>query len=311
MTEACRVHLVVNPISARGRTAQRWEFIREAVKQYYREFKYVFTERPQQATEIVRELLRDGFNLIIGVGGDGTLNEIANGFFAEHNHCAINGEASLSMIPSGTGSDFVRGLKIPRDLRASIQRIKNASPRKIDAGRIQYLSPDAPPPRYFINVADFGIGAEVVRRLTSNPARKPGRWTYYSGLLSTIRHFSSPLIRLRTDRGESLEGRFLIGAVANGSVFGGGMIIAPDARPDDGCFDLVLVDDMPPMKIIRRSVSLYTGNIQKRPEVRILKAQCIEVSAENETVGLEFDGEPGGLLPARFECLPACLNIRL
>jgi len=83
MTEACRVHLVVNPFSARGRTAERWGTIREAVRQHYREFKYVFTERPLQATEIVRELLRDGFDLIIGVGGDGTLNEIANGFFAE------------------------------------------------------------------------------------------------------------------------------------------------------------------------------------------------------------------------------------
>ncbi|HDP95377.1 MAG TPA: diacylglycerol kinase family lipid kinase [Candidatus Aminicenantes bacterium] len=311
MTETCRVHLVVNPFSARGRTAERWKTIREAVRQYYREFKYVFTERPLQATEIVRELLRDGFDLIIGVGGDGTLNEIANGFFAENQHCAINGDASLGMIPSGTGSDFIRGLKIPRDLRASLQRIKTALPRRIDAGRIEYLGADAPAPRYFVNVADFGIGAEVVRRLTNVPVRKPGRWTYYSGLLSTIRNYSSPCIRIETDEGVRLEGRFLIGAVANGSVFGGGMIIAPDARADDGCFDLVLVDDMKPLAIIRRSLSLYTGTIQKRPEVRVLRARSIEVHTNNETVGLEFDGEPGGTLPARFECLPACLNIRL
>ncbi|MBN1196049.1 MAG: diacylglycerol kinase family lipid kinase [Candidatus Aminicenantes bacterium] len=311
MTDASRVHLVVNPFSARGRTAERWETIREAVRQYYREFKYVFTERPLQATEIVRELLRDGFDLIIGVGGDGTLNEIANGFFVENNHCAINGDASLGMIPSGTGSDFIRGLKISRDLKASLQRIKTAVPRRIDAGRIEYLGPDAPPARYFVNVADFGIGAEVVRRLSNGPIRKPGRWTYYSGLLSTIRHYSSPSIRIKTDEGTCVEGRFLIGAVANGSVFGGGMIIAPNARPDDGCFDLVLVDDMTPMAIIRRSPSLYTGTIHKRPEVRVLKARAIEVSAKSETVSLEFDGEPGGTLPARFECLPACLNIRL
>jgi len=311
MTESCRVHLVVNPLSARGRTADRWEIIREAVRQYYHEFKFVFTERPRQATQIVRELLRDGFDLIIGVGGDGTLNEIANGFFNEGEHRAINDDASLGMIPSGTGSDFIRGLKIPRDLRASIQRIKHASPRLIDAGRIKYLGSQASPPRYFVNVADFGIGAEVVRRLENTPARKRGVLAYYSGLLSTIRNFSSSHIRVETGDGEILEGRFLIGAVANGGVFGGGMIIAPDARPDDGCFDLVLVDDMSPLSIVRHSVRLFTGTIHKRPEVRILRCKSLDVFCKDDAVSLEFDGEPGGTLPARFECLPRCLNIRI
>jgi len=309
MTSVSRVHLVVNPISARGRTGHRWETIRDLVKQYYREFKFVFTEHPKQATDIVRELLRDGFDLIIGVGGDGTLNEIANGFLEGSEHRPINIDASLGMIPSGTGSDFVRGMKIPRDLRTSIERIKLGRQHSIDAGRIEYLGSGSPDPRYFVNVADFGIGAEVVRLLADTPIRKRGGWAYYSGLLSTIRTFSSPEIRVETDEGEVIEGRFLIGAVANGSVFGGGMIIAPQARPDDGCFDLVLVDHMKPLAIIHKSVSLYTGNIHKRRAVRVIRARSLEVFS-HDSVGLEFDGEPGGTLPARFECIPACLNVR-
>jgi len=311
MNNSNRVHLVVNPLSARGKTAIHWELIRDTMRLHFREFKYIFTEKPRQATQIVRELLKDGFDLIIGVGGDGTLNEIANGFFHNGRGETINSDASLGIIPSGTGSDFVRCLKIPRDFSKSIQKIKNSIATPIDIGKITYLSPDAPEPRYFVNVADFGLGAEVVRRMSATPLNKRSKWVYYSGLLSTLKKYRSPRVCIKTDTGEKFESRFLIGAVANGSVFGGGMIIAPHARPDDGLFDLVLIDDMSRLSIVRRSLSLYTGMIHKHPVTRILRARSIEVHSIDDPVHIEHDGESGGTLPVRFECLPAALNIRM
>ena len=180
-----KVQVIVNPYSARGKTEYRWESIKSVIKHYFTEFKYVFTEKPNQATEIAREVLSEGFNLIIGIGGDGTLNEIANGFFSGNTKRVINDEASLGMIPSGTGSDFIRFLKIPRDFKESVELIKNSKQKKIDVGKITYpgSGPEIPH-RYFINIADFGLGADVIKKLSTVPESKRSPFSYYSGLLS-------------------------------------------------------------------------------------------------------------------------------
>ena len=133
-----KVHVIVNPSSARGETENRWASIKSAIKNYYSEFKYIFTEKPDQATEIARQVISEGFNLIIGVGGDGTLNEITNGFFSKKDRKLISDEASLGIIPSGTGSDFIRFLKIPRDFGKSVELIKNSDKKKVDIGKITF-----------------------------------------------------------------------------------------------------------------------------------------------------------------------------
>ena len=305
-----RVHVIVNPISARGQTEKRWQLIKEAIKSHFREFKYIFTEKPKQATEIVRRLLSDGFDLIIGVGGDGTLNEIANGFFKSHAPEVINQDAALSIIPSGTGSDFVRAMKIPRDFRESVAQINRAKKRRIDIGRIMFGA-GAGPRRchYFINVADFGLGAEVIKRLADRNPLKRGPLTYYKGLLSSLLHFRSKKVSLEVDGQRYADGRYVIGAVANGPIFGGGMIIAPQARPDDGYFDLVLVEDMGLLEIVGNTPRLYSGTIARNPKVRIVKARNIKVDSQDE-VSIEYDGELGECLPAEFQLVERAINFK-
>ncbi len=306
-----KVHVIVNPSSARGQTENRWNSIKSALKHYYSEFKFVFTERPNQATEIVREVLSEGFNLIIGVGGDGTLNEIANGFFSIKERKLISDEASLGIVPSGTGSDFIRFLKIPRDFGKSVELIKNSEKKKIDIGKITFFKKNGEnPSKYFINIADFGLGADVVKNLSEVPESKKGPFSYYTGLLSTIKNYSSKEVEIIIDDKVKISGKFLIGAVANGGIFGGGMIIAPNAEIDDGYFDLVLVKDMKKFEIIRNSHHLYRGTIVNNPKVDVYKAKKLEVSSVSET-GLEFDGEVGGFLPAKFEIIEKAINFRI
>ncbi len=311
-----KVHVIVNPFSARGKTAQRWEHIREAIKFYYKEFKFIFTEEPQQATEIARSLLKDGFDLIIGVGGDGTLNEITNGYFhtdqtsGAFDPQAINKDASLGIIPSGTGSDFIRFMKIPRDFAKSVERIKNSSIKKIDVGKITFKRDDTSIQKYFINVADFGLGAEVINTLSSTPSTKRGPLHYYLGLLQTIKKYHSKEVNIVIDDREEIDGRYVIGAVANGSIFGGGMVIAPEAQPDDGYLDLVLVDHMSKPEIICQSPRLYSGTIHKSKKVLIRKVKKILVTSK-ETVNIEYDGELGLPLPAEFRCISRALNFRI
>ncbi len=305
-----KVHVIVNPSSARGRTGKHWESIKAAIRSHFREFKYVFTEKPRQATEIARDLLLDGFDLLIGVGGDGTLNEISSGYFHASGK-AINSEAAVGIIPSGTGSDFIRFMKVPGDFEKSAARIKNSQNRKIDMGRIRYGAADGTPrTQYFINVADFGLGAEVIRRISSVQSTSRGAFTYYRGLLSTLMGYRSKRVRITLDDGQELQGEYLIGAVANGRIFGGGMIIAPRAEPDDGVFDLVLIEPMKKIEVLANSRLLYSGTIERNPKVHILKARQIRVESPDE-VYIEYDGEIGEALPAEFTVVERALNLRI
>lgn len=309
-----KVHVIVNPFSARGKTVQRWNTIKEIIRCYFQEYRYVFTEKPRHATEIVRALLKDGFDLIIGVGGDGTLNEIANGFFQHQSHTVINQDAAIGIIPSGTGSDFIRFLKIPRDFNQSVQLIKNSHIRKIDVGKISYPSLHQQSPgssHYFINISDFGLGAEVINNLSKIPSGKRGPFSYYMGLLSTIRKYKSKRVKIVFDDKEEITGRFLIGAIANGRIFGGGMIIAPQALPDDGFFDVVLIDDMKSFEIIYNSRFLYNGKLLDHPKVIRKQARNIKVyPAGDGEINIEYDGEPGGTTPVEFQILEKSVNFR-
>lgn len=305
-----KVHVIVNPFSARGKTEARWNTIKEVVQHHFKEYKYIFTEQPRQATEIARELLKDGFDLIIGVGGDGTLNEITNGFFKEGSHTAVNEDASVGIIPSGTGSDFIRFLKIPRDFSKSVELIKNAGVRKIDVGKVTFPGAEgAETGKYFINIADFGLGAEVIKNISAIPPSKRGALSYYKGLLSTIRSYRSKTVRLILDGKEEISGRFLIGAIANGRIFGGGMMIAPEAQPDDGFFDVVLIEDMKKLEIVYNSRLLYNGGIDRLAKVTIKRAKKVKVVSD-EDVNIEYDGEMGRPLPAEFEIIEKSINFR-
>ncbi|HLP44434.1 MAG TPA: diacylglycerol kinase family protein [Candidatus Kapabacteria bacterium] len=312
-----KVHVIVNPFSARGKTGERWDTIRDVIRHYFREFKYIMTEKPRQATEIARGLLKDGYDLIIGVGGDGTLNEITNGFFRHDSKQTINEDASLGIVPSGTGSDFGRFLKIPDDFKKSVALIKNGTDRPVDVGKVTFTGLNGEKTgRFFINVSDFGLGAEVVKKLASIPSGKKGALSYYKGLLSTIRTYSAKEVKIINDDQEEITGRFLIGAVANGRIFGGGMIIAPHALPDDGYFDLVLVQDMKKLEIILNSRHLYTGKIDQHPKVTVKRAKKVKVfpipyiPGLPSDVNIEYDGEIGCAIPAEFEILEKSLNFR-
>lgn len=164
--------------------------------------------------------------------------------------------------------------------------------------------------QYFINVADFGLGAEVVKRVSSIPSQNRGTFFYHRGLVSTLFHYRSKRVRIVVDDHETIEGNFLIGAVANGGIFGQGMMIAPNARINDGYFDLVLLEDMREIEILWNSRRLYAGSIDKHKKVHTIRAKKIKVQSENP-VSIECDGEPGGNLPAKFEIREQAINFRI
>lgn len=299
-----KTQVIVNPESNKGRTKRRWKKIKEALKTFLKEFKYEFTEKPLQAIEISRAAIKEGSELIVGVGGDGTINEIANGFY--ENQKIINPGTALGIIPSGTGCDLIRSLNIPLNLRKALNVITQAPSSWIDIGRVRYKCHSGEEEeRYFLNVADFGIGGEVVKKVNENRLRRKAS-SYLRCLISTFLSYKYKKVLIKID-GEDLPVEdYLVGAISNGRIFGKGMKIAPQAKLDDGLFDIVLIKGMKVMEFFRNVWKIYTGTHLSHPKISLIRGRRIEAYPEEgeEDVLIELDGEQLGKLPAFFEVIP-------
>ncbi|MBC7364365.1 MAG: diacylglycerol kinase family lipid kinase [Candidatus Aminicenantes bacterium] len=301
--------VIVNPASNHGQTRHRWLEIKEALKSFFKEFRYDFTEKPLQATDLAREALKEGTELLIGVGGDGTVNEIANGFFEDNK--PINPEATLGIVPSGTGCDLMRSLNIPKKLKNAVRFISEAPNSLIDIGRVNYLAEGGKiESRYFLNIADFGLGGEVVRRVTEERLKRKAS-SYVKCLIETMLTFKGHEVSLKVDDQEKAAGTYLIGAVANGKVFGKGMKIAPKARLNDSLFDIILVKGLKFLEFCLQGWKLINGSHLSYHKVSMLRGQKVEVFPLTPSpVLIELDGEQVGTLPASFEIIPASLQVK-
>lgn len=305
-----KTQVIINPESNQGRTKKRWEHIRKALKFFIKEFKYEFTEKPLQAAEISRAAIKEGTELIVGVGGDGTMNEIANGFF--ENEKPINPETTLGIVPSGTGSDFCRSLNIPFGLKNALQVITQAPSNLIDIGRVKFKDhSDSDEERLFLNVSDFGIGGEVVHRMNQDKLKKKAT-SYFRSLVTTFMSYKLKNLRIKIDNEDITLQEYMIGVISNGRIFGKGMKIAPDASLNDGLFDLVLVKGMNKFEFFRNVYKLYTGTHLSHPKISHMRGSQIDVipADSKETVLIEVDGEQVGSLPATFEIIPASLLVK-
>lgn len=304
-----KTRVIVNPESNRGRTRKRWGEIREGLKHFVREFKYDFTEKPLHATDLARAAIKDGTELVIGVGGDGTMNEIANGFYEDRR--IINPDATLGLVPSGTGCDLIKSLSIPAGLKGALHVITDAPSVRMDVGRVRYRTNEGlEDDRFFLNIADFGLGGEVVREVTERRLQRKAS-SYVRCLVTTMARYKNKRVRIRVD-GENLpDGEYLIGAVANGRIFGKGMKVAPDARLDDGLFDAVLIRGFRFLEFCRHGWKLMNGSHVTHPKVSVVRGRRIEAWADDgEDVLLELDGDQLGRLPATFEIVPRNLLIK-
>ncbi|OGD21109.1 MAG: hypothetical protein A2Y69_03195 [Candidatus Aminicenantes bacterium RBG_13_59_9] len=304
-----KTQVIVNPESNKGRTRRRWRQIKEALRSHFKEFRCEFTEKPLQATEIAREAIKSGSELIIGVGGDGTVNEIANGFFEGRR--IINPDSTLGIVPSGTGCDLIKSLNIPSGLNDSMKLIVQSGTTSIDVGRAAYTGPDGrSEERLFLNVADFGLGGEVIREVNRKRLERK-KSSYFRCLYTAFIHYRHKRLSLKLDDRELAEEDYMIGAVANGRVFGKGMKISPEARIDDGLLDVVLIKSMRMLEFLRNSLKVYRGTHLSHPKVSLVRCRKVEaVPVSGQEVLIELDGEQLGRLPATFSLSEAHLQVK-
>ncbi|HEX8145643.1 MAG TPA: diacylglycerol kinase family protein [Pyrinomonadaceae bacterium] len=305
--------IIVNPASAGGATGGAWPGVASAVRQHFGPFEVAFTKRSGEAVEISEREARAGRRLVIACGGDGTISEVANGILR------AGSGAELGVLPSGTGGDFRRTLDIPRCPADAARALREGSTRSMDAGRVTFLNESGEEEsRFFVNVASFGMGGDVIKRVKSReglPAGAArllgGRLSFAAAALQAAVTFEKPLVRVSLDGGAESHLTVANFCVANARYFGGGMKIAPNARVDDGRFDVVAVGDVSALTVLANSYRLYLGTHLGMQEVRHALARRVRAESASDTVvKLEVDGELVGRLPAEFELLPRALRIR-
>ena len=302
-----KVVCIVNPKSGNGATGREWPRIQAMARDRLGPFVTYITTGPGDATRLTREKLTEGADLIICVGGDGTLNEVINGFMDEDGRNRVNNV--LGFIPNGTGCDFVKTAPVPASIEHSIDAIKEGHVSVIDLGRLQYKDHQGHArTRYFHNITSFGLGGEVVDRVNrSSKVFGPFISFIWSSIVSLIL-YGKKNIRLKVDDLFDHEVITWNIAVANGQYHGGGMQIAPLASIDDGLFHVTVVGDISLAEVFWHFPKLYNGRVKDIRNVSFLTGKRVEASSK-ERVLIDVDGEQPGCLPAVMDVVPTALRI--
>ncbi|HXX32002.1 MAG TPA: diacylglycerol kinase family protein [Myxococcaceae bacterium] len=303
-----RTFLVVNPSSANGDTGRRWPDISAAVGRAVGEIGSAFTTSPMHAAALTARALEEGWDCIVAVGGDGTLNEVVNGFFQARGGPPPG--ATLAVIPQGTGGDFRRTFGWPADLRAACERLRRAEIRPLDVGVVSFIGADGRAGRrHFVNVTSFGVSGQVDREVSRASKGLGGKLTFFLASMRAMWRYRDQPVRLRVDGGPWEELRITTVAAANCRYFGGGMCVAPEADPADGLLDVTVWSGYTLKDFILKSSDIYRGTHVRLPGTRTFRARVLEAESEEEVL-LDVDGEQPGRLPARIEVLPGALRLR-
>jgi YegS/Rv2252/BmrU family lipid kinase len=299
--------IVVNPAAGNGRAGRRWSELAAQLKAQGIAGEVFFTSRPGDATVLARQALEAGRDTVIAVGGDGTINEVVNGFFLAG--VPINPSARLGIVCYGTGADFVKSIGLPAGA-AAIPHLAVGHTVALDVGLASFRDlVGRPAARYFLNFTDLGLGGETVARVNRTTKAFGGFVSFLWGALLAILAYRGKAAEIILDDDEPV--REVVGdlVVANGQWFGGGMHVAPMADPTDGLFDVLVLGDVPkPELIFRLLPRVYRGTHLGHRSVWWRRARRVIVRSPDRML-LDIDGELGGMTDAEFRLLPGALLV--
>ena len=309
--------IIVNPASANGATRENWPKMASDLRTHFGAFSVAFTESVGDGRRLAAEAAKHGTKLIIACGGDGTISEVANGIIDSKQ------EAELGVLPSGTGGDFRRSLKLSTNVAAAARALRDGRARLIDVGRVTFVTERGEREiRHFANVASFGMSTAVLERQRSGDttrwipsfgsAKLNSKVSYAAATVQTTLQSSPSEVYVQLD--EAAERRLRVAelAVANARYYGGAMKIAPDAKLDDGWFDVVTIGEAGAFRILANSPRLYLGAHLRMDEVShaLAKQVIARPAKKDERIAVELDGEVVGRLPVTFQIVPRALRLR-
>ncbi|MGZ3593252.1 MAG: diacylglycerol/lipid kinase family protein [Syntrophales bacterium] len=302
-----RIVFIVNPHAGNGSTGRRWPRIQAMARDRLGYFTSHLTARAGDAAIIARTELIEGAELIVCVGGDGTLNEVVNGFMDES--VPIRNDTLLGFVPNGTGCDIIKTVPIPEEIEQSLDTIKEGYIKVIDVGRLQHRDNHGlPVTRYFHNIVSFGLGGEVDERINKSSKAFGPFISFIWATLVSIFLYGKKNIRIEIDNSYSTNVIAWNIAIANGQYHGGGMLVAPDAVIDDGLFHITVIGNLTLAEVFRHLPKLYNGRIKDIKDVTILTGKTISASSP-ERVLVDCDGEQPCSLPIVADIVPAALRL--
>ena len=298
--------VIINPNAGKRKGLRYWSQIAGWLNHFKFNYHPVFTEFPRHAIDLTRDHIEKGYTRVIAVGGDGTMNEVVNGIFQQQRFKTT--EISLGMITVGTGNDWGRMFGIPKDYKEAIQVLLKNKTFIQDAGMVEYKMNTASENRYFVNIAGLGFDAEVVRKTNRLKEKgKGGPLLYLINIFSSLVNYKFVNAVINVD-GTDIENEILSINVGICKYNGGGMLTVPGAIPDDGLFDLTVINRMSRPDILLSLRRLYDGTINKHPRVDSFTGKSIRVESDDRIM-LETDGESLGHTPLEFSIIPKSVKI--
>lgn len=298
--------VLVNPNAGTGKCRKDWPFINKILKEKEFDFITVFTKKRLHAIILTKKYICEGFRKIIVVGGDGTLNEVINGIFAQS--ICPSTEITVGMIPVGTGNDWARMFGIPADYNRAAEIILNRNIFVQDAGKAFFKLNNKNYNRYFINIAGTGFDALVTKKTNKLKERgKSGTLLYLLSILTGLFKYNPSKITIDID-GMKMKANIFSLNVGICKFNGGGMMQVPNADPADGLFDITIIYKLAKLSVIRNLGKLYNGSIISHPRVQSIRGKNIQITSKSP-VYLETDGENLGHSPFEFDVIPASISI--
>jgi diacylglycerol kinase (ATP) len=306
-----RALVIANPRSGGGRAERAIDQVRGALERRLGAVDLAITEHPMHAIDLARDAALQGRALLVAVGGDGTLHEVANGVLD------AGGSAAVGYIGQGTGGDLRRALGIEHRLEAYIDAIASGRRRRIDAGKCRYRAIDgATRVRWFVNILSVGMGGLVDRYVSQTTKALGGRAAYFWASVKALASCQRGKLRCEVALGGDHRGRrldtFML-AICNGSYFGSGMHVAPMAKLDDGRFEVISLGAPNKLSFALSSRRIYAGKHLSSPGAEHFACDRIALEIENEEARsvflLDVDGEPLGGLPLEVELVPQALTL--
>ena len=301
-----KILAIVNPVSSNGSTGKQWPDFEKSIRESGISFDFVFTEYPMHAKEFTQNAIKSGYDVILSVGGDGTMNEVLNGFFEDGK--LINENAALAVFSRGTGCDLIRTVGINKDVHSIIELLKAMKSCLYDIGSVDFIEYGGEKTqRYFLNVSDVGIGGETTFRVNKNSKALKGFLSFMLGALTTIITYKNKNFEISIDD-INLNEKLNSVIVANGKYFGGGMKIAPMAEMNDGYFDIIILGNLNKLELLYNFSKIYNGSHLSHPKVKHYRGKNIRVRSKEKAL-IEIDGEQPGVIDADFRILPQKLKV--
>ena len=304
MAQPSHTVFLVNPASANGSTGRRWPELARRAAAAGLEGATLFSERQGHLAELAREAALDGAELLVVVGGDGSVNEVVNGL------AGLGRQPEVAVVPRGTGWDFSRTFGIPRKIDDAVQIALQGDVRTIDLGRASYRAWDgSDATAWFANVASAGMSGAIAKRANETTKALGGKASYLWATFAVFSGWEATEIAVAVD-GERRAGPMFDVVIANGRFFGGGLEICPEAEPDDGLFDVLTIGDVTKRDLVQTMPKMYRGTHLPHPKAELLRGSSVTVTSETP-LPIELDGEQPGTTPVTFEVTAGALRLRV